>query len=358
MLKKNVSLLIVSLLSFQILAACGSTPKPAAAPTAPSEPTKAPTAATAPPTGSAAPASDSILKEKTKVTQVLDWFAQSTHAGLYAASAKGFYKDSNLDVTIKPGGAQVSAVQIVAAGQAEFGLASADSILIAREQGIPIVGVAAFLQKSPSAIFFHKGDNIKSFSDLNGRTVYAALTAAYWTYLKKSYKLDSVKEVQFTGQYTNFVNDPKALTQGYTTNTPYSLKQQNIDVDALLVADSGYSPYYSIIITSEKYLKEHPDVVKAYVQASVKGWDYYKDNIEEVAKVLNEANKENSVDYLVNEGKLQKDFIYGGDAATKGVGYMSLERWQELSKQLQDIGQLKKNEDVQQAFNTSFLPKK
>ncbi|MED4403430.1 ABC transporter substrate-binding protein [Metabacillus fastidiosus] len=344
MLKRVTALFIFILVFSQILAGCGKTVN--TTDSSVSNP-KENTASSAETSG-----------EPKKVTQVLDWFPQPTHGGLYTAQVKDFYKENNLDVTIQPGGPQVSPVQIVSSGQAEFGLASADSILLAREQGIPIVGVAALLQKSPSALFYHKGDSIQSFADLNGRKVYAHLPATYWKYLKHTYKLDRVEEFQFNGQYTNFINDKKSLTQGYTTNTPSSLKKENVEVESLLVADSGYEPYYSIIFTTEKYLKENPDIVKAYVAASIKGWDFYKDHIEVGSEALKEVNKDASLEELNDEAKLQKEFVYGGEAAENGVGYMSLERWQTLNEQLHEIGELKKNEDVQKAFTTEFLPEK
>ncbi|MNI07601.1 putative thiamine biosynthesis protein [compost metagenome] len=351
MLKRSITFIIFTLVFAQILVACGksststSTPSPASSSAATSAASTAPTKAPA-------------AKEAVKITQALDWFAQPTHGGLYTAQAKGFYKESNLEVTIQPGGPQVSAVQIVASGKAQFGLESADALLLAREQGIPVVGVAALLQSSPSALFFHKGDTIKSFADLNGRKVYASLSANYWGYLKHTYKLDKVEELQFNGQYVNFVNDKKAVTQGYTTNTPANLKAQNVDVESLLISESGYKPYYSIIFTTEKYLKENPDIVKAYVQAAIKGWDFYKDNPTVGSEALKAINKDYTIEALNEEAKLQLDFVYGGDAAAYGVGYMTLERWQTLSKQLQEIGQLKKNEDVSKAFTIEFLPKK
>lgn len=296
--------------------------------------------------------------QQKQITQVLDWFVQPTHGGLFAAQAQSYYKDAGLDVTIQPGGPQVSSIQIVAAGKADFGMQSADALLIARDQGIPVVAVAAFLQKGPSALFFHKEDSIKDFADLNNRKVYAALSAPYWEYLKKSYKLQHVQEMQFTGQYANFVNDPKAVTQGYVTNTPADLGKQGVEVNHLLVADSGYNPYYSVIFTSESYLKEHPEEVKAYVQASLKGWEYYKENNESVSKLLKEHSKDSTIEGLNSEAAALNDFVFGGDAAVKGVGYMSKERWETLGKQLHEIGLLKQEPDVTKAFTTEFLPQK
>lgn len=305
---------------------------------------------------------DSVManaNELTKITQVLDWFVQPTHGGFYAANVQNDYKAANLEVTIQSGGPQVSAIQIVASGQAQFGLASADDILLAREQGIPIVALAAILQKSPSALFYHKENtDINGFKDLNGRSTYVSLVAPYWDYLKSEYHLTEVKEFQFNGQYSNFVNDPQAVTQGYVTNTLADLETQGVQTKHLLIADSGYRPYYTVLFTTESYLQEYPDVIKAYVQASIEGWKYFENNPEEISEELVKANPNADPHAIVAEANLQKEFIYGDDAAEFGVGYMTQERWVELSNQLKDIGILKKSEDVTKAFTTDFLPGK
>jgi len=295
--------------------------------------------------------------ELTKVTQVLDWFAQPAHGGFFAAKAQNFYGDANVEVELQNGGPQVSPIQIVASGKAQFGLASADSILLAREQGIPVVGLAAVLQTSPSALFYHsENTSIKSFADLNGFKVYAFLAAPYWEYVKAKFNLKDVKEFQFNGQYANFLNDTEALTQGYVTNTLADLEKQGVDVDYLLISESGYNPYYTIIFTTEQYIAENPDVVKAYVQASIKGWNYFKENPSPISEEVVKVNQNYKADAFIAEAAAQEEFVFGHDAAKHGVGYMTAERWEELNKQLQEIGVLTKNQDVSKAFTTEFLP--
>jgi len=296
--------------------------------------------------------------KQVEIRQVLDWFPQTTHGGHFAALEKGFYKEAGLDVTIEPGGPQVSSTQIVASGKAEFGITGGDVLLQAREEGIPLVAIAASLQDSPAALFFHKGQNIKTFSDLNGRNVTALLYAAYWQFLKNNYKLDKVQETNFTGQFANFLADKEAVIQGYLTSDIAYFKSQNVDVDYLEVTSSGYRPYMSVVFTTEKFAKEHPEVVKAYVEATVKGWDYYKDNAPEVNKAIAAANTSQTVDGLNAEAKEMQRFVYEGDAATHGVGYMSAERWNDTASKLFSVGVLKKEPDVSAVFDPSFLPAK
>ncbi|WP_223066961.1 ABC transporter substrate-binding protein [Paenibacillus caui] len=342
--KSSVVLLLSIVLLMSILSACGSKSSNSSSPSGESSGPAASGASAAP--------------EVKKATLVLNWFPEPEHGGNFAALAKGYYKDAGFDMTLMPGGPSVSSTQIVASGKAEFGMANGDDILVAREQGIPIVAIATAFQKSPQALFYHKGSGISDFSDLNGHDVYVAATASYWQFMKNKYKLDKAQEMKYTGSLVNFLNDPNAVIQGYVTSETYTLNQQKIDYGILLNADSGYNIYAGVYFTTEKMIKEHPEQVKAFVEASVKGWDYYKDHSDEINPEIQKANPDMSLDMMKYSVEKGAEFAYGGDAATMGTGVITEARWSELQKQLLDVGVIKKNEDINKAFTTQFLPSK
>lgn len=301
--------------------------------------------------------SESTEVKLTKVTQVTNWFAEPEHGGQYAALYKDFYKEAGLDMTIQPGGPGVSASQIVASGKAEFGMGQADEILLARQNGIPLVAIAATFQKNPQGIMYHKG-KYKDLSELNGNKVYVGSGVAFWEYLKKAYKLDNVQELKYTGTLANFVADPDSATQIYVTSEPFSMQEEGVDVEYFLNYDLGYKQYGNILFTTEDYMKDHPDIVKAYVEASIKGWDYYKDNSEEVNKGMHEKNPDLKLEAMAFGTQAQEELVYGGDAEANGVGYMNKEIWEGLQKQLVDIGILKDAEPIDNVFTNEYLPGK
>ncbi|MEC0228237.1 ABC transporter substrate-binding protein [Paenibacillus alba] len=340
----SLSLVMIS----SMLAACGSSSTSVSTTAAPS----AAAASVSPAATLAAP------KAVVPSTLVLNWFAEPEHGGNFAALAKGYYKDAGFDMTLMPGGPSVSSTQIVASGKAQFGMANGDDILVARQEGIPVVAIATSMQKSPQALFYHKDSGIKDFSDLNGHKVYVASTASFWQFMKKKYKLDTAQEMKYTGQLVNFVSDKNALTQGYVTSEPFTLEQQKVEFGTLLNADSGYNIYAGVYFTTEKMIAEHPDQVQAFVEATVKGWDYYKDHSEEINPSIKEKNPDMGLDMMKFSAAKEMDFVFGGDAATKGTGIMTKERWEEVQKQLVDVGILKSAESIDKVFTTQFMPKK
>src|SRR6202035_4951658 len=111
---------------------------------------KAPTSAAAAPTTSTAPATTAQTLSKpatlTPSSQVSNWFAESAHGGQFAAALNKEYAKQNLDMTTDQGGPSVSTVPLVASGKYMFGMFSADQILLARQDGVPLVAVFAPFQ--------------------------------------------------------------------------------------------------------------------------------------------------------------------------------------------------------------------
>lgn len=338
--------LALTVLLMAVITACGGSGGNSPAATASEEPSAAPAAEEA----SAPPA------ELKKAKIVLNWFPKAQHGGVYAAKEQGIFEQNGFDVTIEPGGPQVSAVQIVASGNAEFGLAHADQIVIAKNQGIDLVVVAAALQGSPQAFMFQEDAAVDGFEDLNGRTVFIQPGITYWDYLKKQYDLSGVKEMTYTGQHVNFLADPESVTQSFVTSEPFFMEKEGVKVKTLLVSESGYNPYNVVLFVTKDYLENNRDTVAGFVKAFSEGWMSYKDTSAEVNKAIFEANPNIALDAIGFEDEAQREFVYGGDAAEHGFGYMTEERWSTLIDQLADLGLLKEKFDASEIFTTEFLP--
>lgn len=299
-------------------------------------------------------ASESVEMKDVKL--VLNWFAKAQHGGVYAAQENGLFKENGLNITIEPGGPQVSSINMVASGKAQFGLAHADQIVVARNEGVELVAVAAVMQGSPQAFMFHKGHGIEDFEDLNGRKVYIQPGITYWEYLKSQYDLSGVEELAYTGQHVNFIPDKEAVTQSFVTSEPYFMKLQGVDVETKLISDSGYDPYNVVLYVTKDFLEENPKTVKAFTKAFVDGWNLYKDSYEEINKIIQQDNPDIKIEALKFEAQSQADFVYGMDAAEHGVGYMTEERWTTLIQQLYDLKLLDEKFDAKEIFTTEYLP--
>lgn len=294
-------------------------------------------------------------EELDRVEVVLNWFAAPGHGGIYAAKDQAYFEEKGLDVTIEPGGPQVSSIQIVASGKAEFGLAHGDQVLIAKNQGIDLVALAAITQNSPQAFMFHKGNGIKDFEELNGRTVYIQTGIPYWDYLKTQYDLSNVKELPYLGDSTSFIRDTNSAEQVYVMGEPYFMKEKGIETEVKFISDSGYNPYNYVLYTTKEYLENNEETVRSFVSSMVKGWAYYKDSPDEIVGIIKELNPDMTLESLQHQEETFREYIYGGDAAEHAVGYMTEKRWTTLIDQLYTAGLLKEKFDASEIFTVEYL---
>jgi len=285
----------------------------------------------------------------------LDWYPQPEHGGFYTAVLKGYYKQAGLDVTLVPLPQYGSAAQLVATGQAQFGLGSSDQILEWDSNGLPLLAVAATMQHDPQAVMIHADSPIHDFKDLEGHTIAAQTGATWLKYVIGRYHLEQVHEIPSTLSIANFLEDPDYVQQVFVTSEPFFARQAGAKVRTLLISSSGYDPY-RVQFTTRQYAAEHPEVVKKFVQASIRGWrEYLRDPgptdayLLQLNPALNPAQEAFTVAALREGG-----FITGGDASGTEVGRMTAARWQEMEEQLQSLGILKATVDPTTAYSLNF----
>ncbi|WP_035711639.1 ABC transporter substrate-binding protein [Salibacterium aidingense] len=294
-------------------------------------------------------------EELEPVTLVLNWFPKSQMGGFFAAQSEGYFEENGLDIEVQPGGPEVSTLQMVAAGDAEFGLAHADQLLMARNQGMELVALAASLQNSPQAFMYHSDAGLDGFEDMNGRKAYVEAGIPYWEYLKSQYDLSDVEQLTYTGEYTQFMNEPESISQSFVTSEPYFMEREGVDVDTTLISEAGYDPYNVVLFVTRDYLEQNKETVEQFMNAYRPGWDYYEENYEEVNEVIHEANENIALEELKFESEAQHDFVYGGDAEENGVGHMTEERWGELIDQLYELELLDEQVDPEEVYTTEYL---
>jgi NitT/TauT family transport system substrate-binding protein len=100
-----------------------------------------------------------------------DWYPQAEHGGFYQAVAKGYYREAGIDVDIVPGGPGVLVPQIVLAGQADIAMGRSDDMIVFVSKGLPFVVVGVYMERDPQAILVHDESPVRTFADLNNRTI-------------------------------------------------------------------------------------------------------------------------------------------------------------------------------------------
>lgn len=284
------------------------------------------------------------------VKLILNWKPEPEFGGFYEARDQGLFKKHGLEVTIESAPEHVT--QLVAAGQAQFGIMAADEIVTARSQGIDIVALFAVYQTNPQGIMTHTSRGFKEIGDVlrSPGTLAVQPGLAYVDFLKNKYAPVQVKIVPYDYSIVRFMASKDFSQQCFITAEPLAVQKQGADTRVFLIADSGFNPYAGIVVTRGDFVKNHRKTVEAFVAATRQGWRAYLDNPKPANAIMGGLNKEMDADTFAAAAEAQKPLIETDQTHAHGLGAMTQERWQTLIGQLQELKKITKPPTAQECF--------
>jgi NitT/TauT family transport system substrate-binding protein len=302
-----------------------------------------------------------LAQAQDKVTLGTDWKAEAEHGGYYQALATGIYKRHGIDLVLRQGGPQVNQSQLLAAGRIDFSIASNSFIpLNFVKSDIPMVAVAALFQKDPAVLIAHKGVGNDSLAALKGKPIMIGgdTRVGWWLFLKAKfgYSDDQIRTYDFN--IAPFLANKQAVQQGYLTSEPYLIEKAGEIPNVFLIADQGYASYASILETSEKLVREKPDLVRRFIDSSIEGWySYIYGDPKPGNTLIKRDNPDESDDLLAFAiGKMkQYGIVDSGDSERAGIGAMTDARWKSFFDMMSSQGLYPKNMNYHAAYTLRFV---
>ncbi len=299
-----------------------------------------------------------------KVTLGTDWKAEAEHGGYYQAIATGLYKKHGIEVELRQGGPSVNHAQLLAAGRLDFD-ETPDSFgpLNFANENIPMVAVAAMFQKDPKVLIAHPGVGNDSIAALKGKPIMIGsdTRVGVWNFFKARFGFTDAQIRPYNFNIAPFLADKNAVQQGYASSEPFLIEQQGIKPVVMLIADSGYSSYASILQTSQKMVKEKPDLVQRFVDASIEGWYSYIYGDPSPGNALIKKDNPEMTDVLLAYGHKQlkeRGIVDSGDSKKLGIGAMTEARWKDFYDVMSSQGVYPKTLDWHKAYTLQFVNKK
>lgn len=291
--------------------------------------------------------------EKTSLR--LKWVSQAQFAGYYSAQQEGYYEDENLSVTIEPAGPNISPIQSVVSGINEFGIAGAEQIITAIDNGVPIVAIAVIYRETPEALVSKKSLNIKTPKDLIGKTVgvvYDNDENLYRLLLKKN-GIDekSIKEVPAITGISQVMTNQVDAKMAYEMNDAVLLTIEGEKVNVLKFRDYGVKVYADTIFTTNDMVEKNPEKVRKFLKASIKGWEYAINNPEESVSQLIEINPALNYEHQLGYLKGSIPLIM----TDSEIGQSNAEVWGNMIDNLYENKMIKNKIDASSVFTNEFL---
>jgi ABC-type nitrate/sulfonate/bicarbonate transport system substrate-binding protein len=275
-------LIVVSTLAF-VMAACSPAPSPS--------PTGAPSASPSSAAASPVPTPSPSAKPLGTVRLALDWTPNTNHTGFYVAAAKGWYGDAGVDLRILPYGTTTPEA-LIAAGQAECGISFQDALTFAVAAGAPIVSVMAILQHTAQQIAVLKSSDIQRPRDLDGRTYAGFGYPNEEPTLKSVIKADGGK-----GTFKTVTLDTAAYEALYAKRADFVITfaawegieagERGIALRTFDFGDYGFPDFYQVVLACDsRWLAAKPDLARAFVGATVRGFQLAADDPDAAAAIL------------------------------------------------------------------------
>jgi NitT/TauT family transport system substrate-binding protein len=296
--------------------------------------------------------------EMQEITVKLKWLHCVQFAGLYIANEKGYYADENLNVTIEETDFTNEPVDVIAEGNADFGVDDADRILVKMGEEASLKTIAVIFKTSPLGYVSLKDSNITIPTDFIGKNIGLTPDAhAMHSAVVKNLGIDpnSMTVINATYDYTPLITGEYDVFTVYVTDETYHItEEEGYELNVILPSDYGVSFYADSIFTSDEIIENDPELVEKFIRATLKGWQYALENKEEALDITEKyetgryANREYE-EYIYDH---QFPLIHTGES---NVGWMSSERWQEMYDMLNDYGEIETSFNVSQAYTMQFL---
>lgn len=302
------------------------------------------------------------------VTFATDWKAQAEQGGFYQAKALGLYKRAGLDVTLRGGGPGVNIAQLLGAGAIDFGMGSNSFIpLNMVRAGVPAKAVMAAFQKDPQVLITHPRADVQSLADMKGKPVMIAdaSASAFWIWLKAKYDFSDRQIRKYTFNLAPFLVDEKAIQQGYVTSEPYTIETRGgVRPQVFLLSDYGYPSYAAMVLAQNRMIEQQPEIVQAFVNASIEGWrSYIYGDPTPGNQLILQANPDmtqdvidQAIEQIRERGMVLAPDTQAGPGRVSGrMGTMNEARWQSFFTTMSENGVYPKDLDWRAAFTTRFI---
>jgi diguanylate cyclase (GGDEF)-like protein/PAS domain S-box-containing protein len=266
------------------------------------------------------------------VTLQLKWKHAFQFAGYYAALEKGFYSNAGLEVRILEHQGDYSPIEALLEGRAEYAVTAAD-ILIHRTQGKPVVALASIFQHSPYAFLVKAESGINSVTGFVGQRVMlgsgiqdAALRA---TLRRAGLSLDDLTILPTSFDVRSLIRGDTDVFNAYVTDQGFALQETGIEGRYLLPKQYGIDFYGDVLATTEAEAEQHPQRLRNFLKASLRGWEYALNHPDELIDlILAKYNtQELSRKHLEYEARTSRELI---QPLLVRIGHMNPARWEHI----------------------------
>ena len=225
-----------------------------------------------------------------KASLRLGWIPSATFSG-EVAGMRLFAKQHGLEVEIRPGGASLNTVTLVASGQDTFGTLAADEVLLANENGADLTIVGVINDVSPGGFVALKKSGIRSPRDFPGHKIgvlpFGSTTLLYEAMLAANgVDRSTIHEVTISPDLRPFIQGVYDVQPVFAYDETVTLDRQGIQYTLIEPKAFGVQLKGPVYFTRRSTVENHPELVDAFIRTVVEGWNYAINKPDEAIRML------------------------------------------------------------------------
>ena len=297
-----------------------------------------------------------------QVELMLDYFPNADHAGIYAAQAGGDFEQAGLDVAIRQPPDPAAPIKQVAAGRVDLAISYEPEVLRARDQGLPVVSVAAIVQKPLTSIISLPEAKIRGPADLEGKTVGTAGIDYQSAYLRTILLEAGVPPRTVKERNVGFSLTPALLTGRVDAvlgafwnyeGTELRLKGKR---PRIIRMDQAGVPSYNelVLVANERTLDRDAETIRAFIGALSRGTRDLRQDPDQAIDGLLEANPD--LDPELQRAAVKVTLPLFFPPRGRPFGWQDPRQWDAFSAWMKDNRLLERPPDARASFDNELLP--
>ena len=294
-------------------------------------------------------------QKPTPVAVQLRWTHNAQFAGFYAAAQKGYYAAEGLAVTLVESNGNADFIQPVLDGKAQFGIANADGLVLARDENKPVRAIATIYRRSPTVFLTLAESGIKKPQDFVGKRVRAvpASTPLLHTMMTRvGIAPSQYTEVNVAATLPPLYSGEVDVSAGFVTNEVLVAQAAGYKLNLIYPDDYGVHFYADTLFTTDDLIAKNPDLVRRFLRATLKGWTDAVENPTTIGALVQKYNP--TADAALENAKMTASLPLV-NTGEDFIGWMKPEMWAGMENVLREQGVLTKPMDVTQVYTMQFL---
>ncbi|SDI06222.1 ABC transporter substrate-binding protein [Alteribacillus bidgolensis] len=298
-------------------------------------------------------------EELQEVDVMLDWYPNAVHSYLYAAQEKGYFEEEGLDVNIQFPTNPTDPLNLAATGEVDLGITYQPDVITARNEGVPVVSVAAIVRSPLNHVVHLEGADIDSPQDLEGKKVGYPGIPVNEPILETMVEedggnFDEVELIDIGFELNSAIVTERtdAVVGAYINHEVPVLEHEGHEVDYLNPVDYGVPPFYELVmVTNEENIENNEEKIRSFWAAAEKGYEFMKENPDESLDILlDHQDQENfPLKREVEEESLEV-LLDKMETEEEPFGSQSAESWKATMEWLNETGYIEETPETEEIF--------